>query len=223
MKAKDLWIPFSYENRRPVIIQRLLFIPSHYEEHLKFAMPNLSTIFQNENACHVEFCSGNGQWIIDKAKNEPDKNWIAVEKRFDRARKIWVKMHNENLSNLFVVLGSAQDFAKYYLRDNLVDGVFVNFPDPWPKKKHAKNRLFQSEFIRDLAAILKPQRTAFIVTDDETYKGQVIDHFLENIHFRPEFPKPYFINNFEAYGQSFFNDLWVNKGRNIYYMSFIRE
>lgn len=223
MKAKDLWIPFSYEDRKPIIIQRLLFIPSNYEEHQRFAMPNFPVIFQNDNECHVEFCSGNGQWIIDKAKNDPNKNWIAVEKRFNRARKIWVKMHNENLTNLFVVLGSAQDFAKYYLRNNLVDGVFVNFPDPWPKKKHAKNRLFQPEFIQDLATILKPKKTAFIVTDDEVYKSQVINHFLENSSFTSEFSNPYFINTLNGYGQSFFGDLWMNKGRNIYYMSFIRE
>ena len=179
-------------------------------------------VFGREGVLCAEIGSGYGHFMMDYCEKHPEVNFVGMDFRFKRTFYLAKKLAAHPTKN-FKYLRARGERLKFIFGENEVDHMFYFFPDPWPKKKHAKNRLFQSEFIRDLAAILKPQRTAFIVTDDETYKGQVIDHFLENIHFRPEFPKPYFINNFEAYGQSFFNDLWVNKGRNIYYMSFIRE
>ena len=96
MKKSDLIIPFKFENRRPIIINRLLFVPRNYDKHSEFKEKKY---FVNSNPIHVEYCSGNGDWIIQKAKENPNINFIAVEMKFDRARKIWVKMHNDKVDN----------------------------------------------------------------------------------------------------------------------------
>ena len=89
MKPQDLIIPFSWDERRPCLLDRLWFIPSYYTDYESWKkLFSLTEIFPNNNNAIIEYCSGNGQWIIDKAKNHPESNWIAVEKRFDRARKI---------------------------------------------------------------------------------------------------------------------------------------
>ena len=143
MKKKDFIIPFKYEDRRPIIINGLLYIPDNYFLH---SQADIEILFNNTNPIFLEYCSGNGEWIIEKAKKFININWIAVEYSFDRARKIFVKKHNENIENLFIVFGEALIFTKCYLKDSFIDHVFINFPDPWPKTKHKKNRLVQNRY-----------------------------------------------------------------------------
>ncbi len=220
MKKSDFKIPCSWESRRPVYLDRLLFIPEYFEGHEKFCQKKY---FDNENEVIVEYCSGNGDWIIEKAKQNPHINWIAVEKRFDRARKIWLKMQNNNLKNLFVVFGEGGIFSKYYLQESFVDSIYINFPDPWPKKKHIKNRIVNDQFLKELLRILKKEGKAIIVTDDDNYSQEIISHFLSNDKYLPAFEKPYFINSWPDFGSSFFDNLWRSKGLSIKYIQFIKR
>lgn len=202
--AKDLKIPFEWADRRPIWIDRFFYVPALYE-HAPQTQP-WPEIFA------IEYCSGNGQWIGEKAKQNPHLNWIAVEKRFDRARQIWLKMHRENLTNLFVVCAEALIFTKYYAPEE-VEQVFVNFPDPWPKRYHAKNRLVQFPFIQEMGRIAKK---AMCVTDDEKYAQLMSKEFKKCSHWTPAPPAC------EDYGASFFGDLWKEKGRTIQYLAYER-
>lgn len=223
MKPKDLWIPCCFENRRPLIIQRLLYIPLNYDKHQKFSSLNFERIFPRKQPAAIEYCSGNGQWIIEKAKQNPQVNWIAVEKRLDRVRKIWAKMHNDGLGNLFVVFSEAETFTKYYLKEEQISFVFINFPDPWPKQKHAKHRLIQKDFLSDLAKVLNRSGEITLVTDDEKYKDQMIKTFQNAEPFHSLYPSPFYQTKLETYGSSFFENLWKSKGRNIFYLKYIYE
>jgi tRNA (guanine-N7-)-methyltransferase len=213
MKKSDLKIPFDFENRKPVLINRLLYVPSNYEDHLIFN----EKLFLNERNIYLEYCSGNGDWILQEAKKNPNINFIAVEKKFLRARKIWVKMHNENVNNLLVVLSDAETFTKFYLKDNIISKIYINFPDPWPKKKHAKNRLIQNDFILEMKRVLIEKKNIEIVTDDETYSNQIIQNM--NIHFKSVYEDPFFEKNLE-YGKSYFKELWISKGKDIRFHNF---
>ena len=157
MKAKDLKYPHSWEERRPVLVDSVLFVPDHYDSYEEYTFPNWSSseLFDNEHPVHVEYCSGNGTWIFERAKQFPMVNFVAVEKRFERVRKIWAKAKNAALKNLLIVCGEAHTTTKYYFPNQSVDEVYINFPDPWPKDRHAKHRLIQSPFASELARILK--------------------------------------------------------------------
>ncbi len=213
---KDLKFPFPWEERRPAIHEGVLFIPEYYFEHHLWTFPGFAAIFGEERPVHVEYCSGNGAWIIEKASQSADY-WVAVEWRFDRVRKIWSKMKNLGLKNLFIVCGDGQIFARDYLPANSVDNVYINFPDPWPKEKHAKNRIFQAPFIEQLARTTKGKVTA--VTDDPTYSSQILS---EMKHWTSSFPEPRFMTEWPGYGSSFFDTLWRQKGCTIRYMQFAR-
>ncbi len=220
MKTKDLHIPFDWENRQPVIVNRLLYVPAYFTEHKKF---DEKITFEKKQPLNIEYCSGNGQWIIDKAKSHPDINWIAVEMDFQRARKIWVKMHNENLNNLFVVMGEAKTFTKYYLLKESIDNIFINFPDPWPKKKHAKNRLLKKDFLTEVSRVLKQDHEITVVTDDTVYSKQAIDTFVEHKDYQNIYPSPYYVNELIDYGASYFNDLFVSQKKDIFYIKFKKQ
>lgn len=219
MLAKDFHIPFDFENRRAIIINRLLYIPKYYDKHSDFKD---KILFENDNQVQVEYCSGNGEWIINKAIKNTNINYIAVEMRFDRARKIWVDMHNQQIKNLFVILGEALIFTKYYLEGKSVGDIYVNFPDPWPKKKHSKNRLIKDEFLIELARVMKKKSSITIVTDHKIYLEQMIEVFFQNKDFQPAFKKPYFVEDQKDFGSSFFKRIFSEKGKSINYLKFIR-
>ncbi|MBS0616092.1 MAG: tRNA (guanosine(46)-N7)-methyltransferase TrmB [Verrucomicrobia bacterium] len=208
--------PFPWEERRPALHEGVLFIPDYYFEHHLWSFPGFAEIFGKEAPVHVEYCSGNGAWILEKAKNSPDL-WVAVEWRFDRVRKIWSKMRNLGLKNLLIVCGDARIFAQEYLPSDSVNDVYINFPDPWPKEKHAKNRIFQPSFIDQLARTTKGKVTT--VTDDPTYRTQIL---TEMKNWTSSFPEPGYVTEWPEYGASFFDTLWRQKGCTIHYMQFAR-
>ena len=227
MKAKDFKCPFTWSERRPLFSDRVLLVPEYYDRHAEeWSFPGWEDplFFGREGApVYIEYCSGNGAWIIEKARRHPEQNWIAVEKRFDRVRKIWARAKKFQLNNLIVVDGEAQPFTKYYLPEASVDGVYVNFPDPWPKERHAKHRLLQEPFVSDMARILKKGASAVFVTDDEPYCQQIISVMLENGAWDSVIPDPYFTTEWCDYGTSFFDELWRTKGRHIRYMQFNKK
>lgn len=220
MKPKDLKAPFPFKDRRPCLENKVLYVPEYYFEHEKFKMPCFSDLFQNNHPVAIEYCSGNGDWIIEKAKGSPEINWIACEIQFERVRKIWSKRENQCVSNLFIVCGEAYTFSKYYLESNAVKEVFINFPDPWPKDRHAKHRLFHIDFLNELSRIVEKNGLATFVTDDHDYSETMIEVASLTKKWQSIHEKPYCIVDVEDYGYSYFQDLWKNLGKVIRHMHF---
>lgn len=223
MKAKKLKIPFSFEERRPYLEDKVLYVPAYYFEHEKFETPSLSSIFENDNPVSIEFCSGHGDWIVSQAKKDPNRNWIAVEKQFERARKIFSKRENAELKNLVIVCGEAHTFIKHYLKDDLIENIFVNFPDPWPKGRHAKHRLIHTDFLDEISRIVKKGGHATFVTDDPTYAENMIALTTKHRKWDSLYKEPYFVTEMADYGYSYFRELWMSKGKIIHYMDFINQ
>jgi tRNA (guanine-N7-)-methyltransferase len=222
MKPKHLKFPYRFEQRRPELHDGVLFVPDFYDKHREWNFPTWQEIFGNSNPVMIEYCTGNGTWIADKAKDKKC-NWVAVEWRFDRVQKIWSKKKNQALDNLLVVCGDAQVFIREYLKDLSVHGVYINFPDPWPKEKHAKNRLFQPSFISQMSRTVCPEGFMIVVTDDHVYAQQITETVLENRFWEPRLPFPYYKTEWEGYGTSYFDRLWRDKGLEIKYFEFIKK
>jgi tRNA (guanine-N7-)-methyltransferase len=206
---KDLKIPYTWEERRPILLDSFLYIPPVYALHHEWRKVPL---FSDSQPVVIEYCSGNGEWICNQAKQHQQMNWIAVEKRFDRSRKIWARMHRDALSNLLIVCGEAHPFTRYYIQEKSVSKIFVNFPDPWPKLRHAKHRLVREEFLKEVENILLPNACATFTTDDKTYAQQMQAVI--------PWKKIEVSNDVSEFGSSYFLDLWQTKGRTIYKMEY---
>lgn len=221
MKPKDLKSPYSWEERHPLLVDRIFFIPEHYDNHSSFSLPDWKTLFGKEGRVHLEFCSGNGKWVLERASDHPGIHWVACEIQFDRVRKIWSKMKNGNISNLWIVAGEAYTFSSNYLQEESVDEIFINFPDPWPKRRHEKWRLMKPSFIAELYRILKRGGKVTFVTDDENYRAWTMRHFLES-SFQPLHPFPHYITDIPDYGTSYFDTLWRGQGKTISFLEFVK-
>lgn len=221
-KASDLRIPFKWQDRKSVFLEKCLYIPGHFDRHDEWEIVPFSdaSFFGNEKPVRVEYCSGNGQWIVEMAKKNPEINWVAVEMKFERARKIWGKIFREDLSNLFVVCSEALIFTKYYMPKKSVSGVYVNFPDPWPKLRHAKNRLIQDAFLKEVELTLKEGAIVWMTTDDEMYRDQMIAVSMDRPLWGSKYSDPFYVRDLEGFEDSYFKNLWEGKGKSIYHMAF---
>ena len=206
--------PFSWEERQPYLADQALFVPQYYFEHHQYEMASFTEIFGNSNPIYLEICSGNGDWILQRAKENPDQNWIAVEKDFQRIQKIYSKKKQAKIENLLIVSGEAEAFIQHYLQPGCIEKTYINFPDPWPKERHAKHRLIKSVFIRDLAQKMKEGATLTFVSDDYPYIHDT-QLQLENSDEWNEV-KLSVLPKATSYGSSWFEELWREKGKTIY-------
>ncbi|HRD56361.1 MAG TPA: tRNA (guanosine(46)-N7)-methyltransferase TrmB [Parachlamydiaceae bacterium] len=225
MKPEDLKSPFPFAMRQILIQDKVWFVPDYFDKYDTFTFPGFSDpqVFGNEQPVFLEYCSGNGSWIASKAKNNPLVNFVACEIKFPRVRKIWAKMKNHFLNNLFTICGEGFNITKRYFLPSSIDRVFINFPDPWPKTRHFKHRIIQTAFIEELARVLKTGGSVTFVTDDAPYSEWTIEKFLQNPAFVSHFPAPYYANELADYGTSYFEELWREKGRSIRYHQFVKK
>ncbi len=220
MKPKDLISPFKTKPKAVLLdrIEKIFYIPKRTERvQIDF---DLKCLFQKSAPIHLEFCSGNGEWICEKAELHPEINWVALEMRFDRVQKIWSKMKNREIPNLFILCGEALDTATHYIPEGSIDQISVNFPDPWPKKRHAKHRLIQPPFLDQMARILKSDGQVDTLTDDPNYFEQIASTFVQHPSFTSLIPPPYYHSDIEDYGVSYFMKLWKEKKRSFYFSKF---
>ncbi len=225
MKPEDLKSPFPWAARTVMIQDRVWYVPDYYDQYEKFIFPGWEDplLFGNSRPVKIEYCSGNGAWIEAKAAENPQVNWVAVEKRFVRARKIWSKVKNLKLDNLIVVCGEAATMTRHYIPAETVSEVFINFPDPWPKVRHAKHRLIQPAFIQEMWRILKPGQLWTFVTDDPEYSLLFLEEMSSFSGFTSVYPAPHYITDYPDYGTSYFDQLWREKGKTIRYHQFNRR
>ena len=114
--------------------------------------------FKNEfftsKPIRFEIGSGKGDFIVEKAKQNPDVNFLAVEKVRTIAGMLAKKIVEEEIPNVKVF---PNDFAiiSNEITEGFVDEIYLNFVDPWPKKRHAKRRLTFITFLNQYYRILK--------------------------------------------------------------------
>lgn len=102
---------------------------------------------------HLEIGSGNGFFLTALAQRHPEYNIIGVELRYKRTVLCGKKLRAANADNARIVRYHA-GFLDDLFCPGVLDGIYVNHPDPWPKSKHEKNRLISRWFLQDVSRLL---------------------------------------------------------------------
>lgn len=220
MKPKDLQLPFPYNKWKLLIKNQIFYVPSKSCAEETFIFPGWEAIFGNNHPVKLEYCSGNGTWIAKKAQKHPEYNWVALEKKYTRVRKIWAKSQNYELKNLFILAGEGLDITKRFIPRNSLSEVFINFPDPWPKRRDHKHRIIQESFLKELACVMEEKAQLTVVTDDEEYSKAIIKTVDNSSYFTMNLPSPYYKTDYLDYGSSYFEELWKSQGKEIRYHIF---
>ena len=122
--------------------------------------------FGNNNPIHAEFGTGRGKFITTLAKENPDINYIAMEIKEEVLLKAVEKAAEQNLTNILFIWGDVNQIEEYFDKGEL-ERVYINFCDPWPKKRWAKRRLTHTNFLNMYREILNPEGEIHFKTDNE--------------------------------------------------------
>ena len=126
---------------------------------------NFSKLFNNDNPIEIEIGMGKGNFIIEKALKNPDINYIGLEKYASVLVYAVKKLENLNIPNLKIINIDASEINDLF--DKEISKIYLNFSDPWPKKKHAKRRLTSSIFLDKYKFIFKNDAIIEMKTDNE--------------------------------------------------------
>ena len=158
----------------------LIYRPDSYFERL-----DLSRLFASNRPLVIELGSGDGSFLVEYARLNPEKNFLGVERLLGRLRKIERKGLRAGLTNLRLIRIEASYLIQYLIPAESVIALHVYFPDPWPKRKHRKHRLVNSSFAQLVGNVLLPGGDIYLRTDDADYFAQVQQVFSSNEIFRP--------------------------------------
>ncbi len=135
-------------------------------------------LFNNDNPIEIEIGTGKGKFIIEKAKRNPNVNFIGIEK-YDSPLVNAVKLlDGVELNNLKLICFDALKIDEVF--DHEIDKIYLNFSDPWPKKRHEKRRLTSKQFLDKYDLIFKSENKIQMKTDnDDLYEYSLLS-FEEN-------------------------------------------
>jgi tRNA (guanine-N7-)-methyltransferase len=147
---------------REVIAESQYVIP---ESELEQCPGTWSRIFGNDHPIHIEIGMGKGKFIHTMAKQNPDINYIGIEKYSSVLLRAIQKLEADEVPNLKFIRMDAEDIVKVF-GPGEVDKIYLNFSDPWPKDRHAKRRLPSRQFLAKYDVILKKDSRLEFKTDN---------------------------------------------------------
>jgi tRNA (guanine-N7-)-methyltransferase len=161
-------------------------------------------VFENNNPVHLEIGSGRGEFLLHKSVQHPEVNFLAIELKEKRIKTIIRQLDPKINKNVRVIKLFVDEKITDYVPEGSFQMIYIIHPDPWPKRKHHKNRLIQHDFIDVLRKILKPEGIVELSTDHEEYADWIIQHFLERKDFESAYNKGFTRDLGEEHIETFF-------------------
>jgi tRNA (guanine-N7-)-methyltransferase len=146
--------------------------------------------FDLSRPLEIEVGCGKGQFLIRRAKENPDCDFLGIERMLERVRLFDGKCRRGNIDNARILRLEALYTFHYLLPEHHARTVYVFFPDPWPKKKHHSHRLFGPLFLNALWKRLETGGKIEFATDHGEYFGAVKAWFAQDSRFEEVEPMP---------------------------------
>lgn len=140
---------------------------SYLKEHQEIILDDIEkhqNFFAKE--IYIEIGSGKGDFILGMSRLYPDINFIAIEKVESVAGVMAKKIVDNDIKNVLIYPGDIVNLFSS-LKDKNIGKIFLNFSDPWPKKKHAKRRLTFIKFLNEYYRLLKDDGELIFKSDND--------------------------------------------------------
>lgn len=177
---------------------------------------NWNGLFGNNNDIEIEIGTGKGKFIISKAIDNPNTNYIGIEKYDSPLVSAVKKLENLEIKNLKLICYDALFIEELF--DKEISKIYLNFSDPWPKKRHAKRRLSSTEFLKKYDNIFKSEKIIEMKTDNDDLYEYSIESFTNNGY---EVIKTD-TNYFDKYTTEY-EDKFIDLGKNINHIYVVKK
>lgn len=173
-------------------------------------------LFGNDNPIEIEIGTGKGKFIIGKALANPNVNYIGIEKYDSPLVSAVKKLEEIEISNLKLVCFDALGIEDLFEKE--VSKIYLNFSDPWPKKRHAKRRLSSPIFLSKYDSLFKGDKVIQMKTDNDGLFDYSRESFLEYGYIIDEEDTNYFDEIRTEY-----EDKFIGLGKNINYIRVVKK
>ncbi|RLB43333.1 MAG: tRNA (guanosine(46)-N7)-methyltransferase TrmB [Deltaproteobacteria bacterium] len=140
---------------------------------------DLGALFGRDAPVELEIGFGSGDHLVRSALDNPHTNFIGMELAWISIRNALRKIALSGVSNVRLIQGDARVLMGRIFKQQSLDHVYCLFPCPWPKKRHAKHRLFDVSFLKLLNSRVKMGGGALIVTDHKDYYEWILQQSVD--------------------------------------------
>ncbi len=180
-------------------------------------------LFENKNSIELEIGCGKGKFIYEKALNNPDRNFIGIEKFDSVIVRALEKLIEGPLPNLKLIRFDAEHIENIF-SENEITRLYLNFSDPWPKTRQAKRRLTSNRFLSRYTNIIEKDGIIELKTDNKSFFEYSIEEFQNDNRYAVDKVEWDLYNNLpEDNIQTEFEMRFVEKGNSIYYLKIIHK
>jgi tRNA (guanine-N7-)-methyltransferase len=144
---------------------------------------DLPRLFGNDRPVFLEIGFGNGDALAQRALQYPEYNHLGIEVHRPGVGHLLQLADQDDLDNVRVLRHDAAEILRDGLTPGSLQGLYLFFPDPWPKKKHHKRRIVQPDFVARLAQLIRPGGLLHMATDWWEYA----EHMLATLQANDEF------------------------------------
>ena len=141
------------------------------------AMLEWGAIFGNAHPVEIEIGIGKGRFLLDAAERNQTINYLGIERAAKYLRIAHTRGVRRQLQNIRFARVEAREFIEFFVPRESVLAYHIYFPDPWPKKRHHKRRLFNAEFLAEIERTLLVGGLLWLATDHQEY-FQVMEEVL---------------------------------------------
>lgn len=168
-------------------------------------------VFKNNNKIYIEIGMGKGNFLIENARRHKNINYIGIEKYPSVLLNAINIIEEEKLNNIKIICMDANNIDNVFEKE--ISKIYLNFSDPWPKKRHAKRRLTSPVFLNKYDKLFKKFKIIEQKTDNDDLFNYSVEMFKECNYIVLKKSNNYFDKIRTEYENKF-----ISKGKNINYV-----
>lgn len=155
-----------------------------------FVRLDFAELFGNDRRVVMEIGSGKGRFLISSAMEQPDVNFVGIEKSLHYHRLIRDRVMKRNLQNVRLINHDAFLVLQKMVADEALSEIHIYFPDPWPRKREMKRRIIRPEALAEMRRTLVPGGAGIFVTDHKDYYEAAAPLIAEVFESQAREPQP---------------------------------
>lgn len=182
--------------------------------------PAWQSIFGNNHPIALEIGCGIGDFIAKTAADRPDQNFIALDYYNKGCDSTCRRLERHGITNVRVLRVEAREFISEHIPGNSLAALYINCPDPWPKKRHRKRRLVNSVFMEFMRGYLLSGADFFFATDFEDYGEDVADFMSRQEGYTNMLAPDLSRYELEGYHRSKYMIKFMSEGKQIHFVHY---